>query len=56
MQAAIYGLEGTELTADERAFFADVDPAGYILFARNCAAKSATFPPFCCKTAVYSLR
>jgi beta-N-acetylhexosaminidase len=36
MQAAIYGLSGLELTADERAFFRDVDPAGYILFARNC--------------------
>jgi beta-N-acetylhexosaminidase len=36
MQAAIYGLEGLELTADERAFFADADPAGYILFRRNC--------------------
>jgi beta-N-acetylhexosaminidase len=25
------------LTAEERAFFRDADPAGYILFARNCA-------------------
>ena len=33
---AIFGLSGLELTADERAFFADADPAGYILFARNC--------------------
>ena len=40
MQAAIYGLEGSELTADERAFFRDADPAGYILFARNCADRS----------------
>ncbi|CAA9494105.1 MAG: GH3 [uncultured Sphingomonas sp.] len=37
MQAAIYGLAGLELTDDERAFFDDVDPAGYILFKRNCA-------------------
>jgi beta-N-acetylhexosaminidase len=36
MQAAIYGLEGIELTADERAFFRDADPAGFILFKRNC--------------------
>jgi beta-N-acetylhexosaminidase len=36
MQAAIYGLAGLTLTDDERAFFKDVDPAGYILFARNC--------------------
>jgi beta-N-acetylhexosaminidase len=36
MQAAIYGLAGLTLTAEERAFFLDVDPAGYILFARNC--------------------
>ena len=36
MQAAIYGLAGLTLSADERAFFRDVDPAGYILFARNC--------------------
>ena len=36
MQAAIYGLEGTEITAEERDFFRDADPAGYILFKRNC--------------------
>ena len=35
MQAAIYGLAGTELTPDEAAFFADSRPAGYILFKRN---------------------
>ena len=35
MQAAIYGLAGPELTADERAFFRDARPAGYILFRRN---------------------
>lgn len=35
-QAAIYGLSGLELTADERAFIADADPAGFILFKRNC--------------------
>src|SRR5687768_7045435 len=37
MQAAIYGLAGTELSADERSFFRDADAAGYILFKRNCA-------------------
>jgi beta-N-acetylhexosaminidase len=36
MQAAIYGLEGIELNANERAFFRDSDPAGFILFKRNC--------------------
>lgn len=36
MQAAIYGMHGLALTGEERAFFLDVDPAGYILFARNC--------------------
>jgi len=36
MQAAIYGLEGLELAAEERAFFLDADAAGFILFKRNC--------------------
>ena len=36
MQAAIYGLEGFELTDQERGFFRDSDPAGFILFKRNC--------------------
>ncbi len=36
MIPAIFGCSGPELTADERAFFRDADPAGYILFARNC--------------------
>lgn len=36
MTPAIFGIAGHELTADERAFFKDADPAGYILFARNC--------------------
>jgi beta-N-acetylhexosaminidase len=36
MQAAIYGLSGPILTDDERDFFRDSDPAGYILFKRNC--------------------
>ena len=36
MQAAIYGLAGPALTDDERDFFRDCDPAGYIVFQRNC--------------------
>lgn len=32
---AIYGCSGTELTADERGFFRDAHPWGFILFARN---------------------
>src|SRR5689334_1181215 len=36
MQAAIYGPEGLELTREERRFFRDADPAGFILFRRNC--------------------
>ena len=39
MTPAIFGISGLELTADERAFFTEADPAGYILFARNCADK-----------------
>ena len=39
MQAAIYGLAGSELSGDERAFFRDADPAGYILFKRNIATR-----------------
>ena len=35
MQAAIYGLPGPELTAEERDFLPRCRPAGYILFKRN---------------------
>lgn len=35
MKPVIFGLSGPVLTAEEAAFFRDVDPAGYILFARN---------------------
>jgi beta-N-acetylhexosaminidase len=35
MTPAIFGLAGDVLTADERAFFREADPAGYILFGRN---------------------
>ena len=37
MVPAIFGCSGNKLTADERAFFREADPAGYILFGRNCA-------------------
>ena len=36
IQSAIYGLEGFELLPAERDFFRDADPAGYIVFKRNC--------------------
>ncbi len=35
MTPAIFGLAGLTLTDDERAFFRECDPAGYILFGRN---------------------
>lgn len=36
MQPAIYGLSGERLTPEEQNFFRDADPAGYVLFKRNC--------------------
>ena len=39
MLAAIYGFEGPQLTDSERDFFRDVDPAGFILFKRNCESR-----------------
>ena len=39
MQAAIYGIEGFALTDEERSFFRDAEPAGYILFKRNCESQ-----------------
>ena len=35
MKPVIFGLSGSHLTADERAFFGEAQPAGYILFKRN---------------------
>ena len=35
MTPAIFGMAGPVLTAEERAFFRESDPAGYILFGRN---------------------
>ena len=40
MVPAILGLSGLVLSADERAFFADADPAGYILFGRNVESRA----------------
>jgi beta-N-acetylhexosaminidase len=39
MLPAILGLLGLELTDEERALVRDADPAGFILFGRNCADK-----------------
>jgi beta-N-acetylhexosaminidase len=39
MQAAIYGVEAFELTNSERDFFRDAEPAGFILFKRNCGTR-----------------
>jgi beta-N-acetylhexosaminidase len=33
----LFGCAGQRLTSDERAFFRQADPWGFILFARNCA-------------------
>jgi len=40
VQAAIYGIEGLALTDDERRLFRDCDPAGFILFKRNCETRA----------------
>ncbi|HMP56026.1 MAG TPA: beta-N-acetylhexosaminidase [Novosphingobium sp.] len=40
MLPAIFGIAGPALSADERAFFRAADPAGYILFARNCESRA----------------
>ena len=34
--SAVYGCEGLTLAVEERAFFRDCSPFGFILFARNC--------------------
>lgn len=39
MTPAIFGISGLTLTADERAFFRESDPAGYILFLRNIESR-----------------
>ncbi|MFN3434953.1 MAG: beta-N-acetylhexosaminidase [Sphingomonas sp.] len=35
MKPVIFGIAGLALSSDERAFFAEAEPAGYILFKRN---------------------
>ncbi|MFY8194552.1 beta-N-acetylhexosaminidase [Novosphingobium sp. B1] len=40
MVPAIFGLSGLTLSDDERAFFRDADPAGYILFGRNVESRA----------------
>ncbi|MET0240542.1 MAG: beta-N-acetylhexosaminidase [Sphingobium sp.] len=40
MKPVIFGLSGETLTADERAFFREANPAGYILFRRNIADRA----------------
>lgn len=39
-KAVLYGCAGPDLTSDERAFFRDADPAGYILFGRNVESRT----------------
>jgi beta-N-acetylhexosaminidase len=39
MTPAIFGLAGLTLSADERAFFREADPAGYIIFGRNVESR-----------------
>ena len=39
MTPAIFGISGLSLTTDERAFFAEADPVGYILFGRNVESR-----------------
>jgi beta-N-acetylhexosaminidase len=40
MTPAIFGCAGPRLTPEEKAFFKDADPAGYILFARNAESRA----------------
>jgi beta-N-acetylhexosaminidase len=40
MSPVIFGLSGPAITADEAAFFREADPAGYILFKRNCVDRA----------------
>lgn len=35
-KAGIFGLSGLTISEEEKKFFADLDPLGFILFARNC--------------------
>lgn len=40
MLSAIFSLSGPTITDDERALFRAADPAGYVLFARNCVDRA----------------
>jgi len=40
MLSAIFSLSGPALTDAERGLFRDADPAGYVLFARNCVDRA----------------
>jgi len=40
MKPVIFGLAGEAVSSDERAFFRECEPAGYILFRRNCVDKA----------------
>jgi beta-N-acetylhexosaminidase len=40
MTPAIFGISGLFLSADERAFFREADPAGYIVFGRNVESRA----------------
>lgn len=40
MKPVIFGMSGAALTPDERAFFREADPLGYILFKRNCVDRA----------------
>jgi len=40
MKPVIYGLSGLTITPEERTFFTQADPAGYILFKRNIADRA----------------
>ena len=40
-RAVVFDCEGARPTADERAFFRDADPWGFILFARHCETPDA---------------
>ncbi|VAV98633.1 beta-N-acetylglucosaminidase [hydrothermal vent metagenome] len=39
MKPVIFGMSGLSLTDDEKSFFQESDPAGYIIFARNIESK-----------------
>ncbi len=39
MKPVIFGIKGECLSGEERAFFVDSKPAGYILFKRNCSTR-----------------